>query len=62
MTIYKVRKDNLEFYVQQEMIEAYASMGYLVIKLDEHILTNEEIKSEVAPSNKTFRNAGEKDE
>ncbi|POP34789.1 hypothetical protein C3B58_01245 [Lactonifactor longoviformis] len=62
MTLYKARKDNIEFYIQPEMIEAYAAMGYVVIKLDERILTDEEMKSEITLGERNIGSAGGRNE
>ena len=44
------------------MIEAYAAMGYVVIKLDERILTDEEMKSEITLGERNIGSAGGRNE
>ncbi len=38
MDLYIARKDNIQFYIQPEMIEEYANMGYTIISLEEKIV------------------------
>lgn len=38
MPLYIARKDNIQFYIQPEMVEAYANMGYTIIKLEEKVV------------------------
>lgn len=45
MTLYKARKENAGFYIQPDMIEDYAKLGYEIIKLEEVIVTD--VKSEI---------------
>lgn len=44
MPLYIARKGNGQFYVQPEMVEAYANMGYTIIKLEEKVI--EDIQAE----------------
>lgn len=45
MDLYIARKDNIQFYIQPEMIDVYANMGYTIIKLEEKIV--EDVKTEI---------------
>lgn len=47
MALYKAKKGNSGFYIQPEMIEGYAALGYEIIKLEEVVITDvqSEIKS-----------------
>lgn len=36
--LYIARKDNIQFYIQPDMIEDYAQLGYTIIKLEEVIV------------------------
>lgn len=44
MTLYKAKKGNIGFYIQPDMIEDYAMLGYEIIKLEEVVV--EDVKSE----------------
>lgn len=45
MPTYKVKKGDIEFYIQPEMIEGYAKLGYEIIRIEEVVV--EDIKEEV---------------
>lgn len=45
MDIYKVKKGNVEFYIQPEMAEAYSMMGYEVYKLVETLIEDVEAEA-----------------
>lgn len=45
MTLYKAKKGNIGFYIQQDMIEDHAMMGYEIVKLEEVVV--KDVKSEV---------------
>lgn len=45
MPLYIARKGNGQFYIQPEMVEAYASMGYKIIKLEEKIVEDVEAET-----------------
>ena len=38
MTLYKARKDNINFFIQPGSIKSYAQEGYEIIKLEEMII------------------------
>ncbi len=42
---YKVKKGNIQFFIQPEMVEAYANMGYTIIKLEEKIVEDVEAEA-----------------
>lgn len=44
MDTYKVRKDNIEFHIQPEMIEWYTANGYEVFKLTEIPIANPQLE------------------
>lgn len=54
MAIYKAKKGNSGFYIQPDMIEDYASLGYEIVKLEEVPIND--IEAEVAEISK---NGGE---
>lgn len=45
METYKVRKDNIEFYIQPNMMEAYSMMGYKIYKLVETLIEDVETEA-----------------
>lgn len=40
MTIYRVEKDGITFYIQPEMLDYYASNGYEIFKTEERRVTD----------------------
>lgn len=45
MPLYIAKRDNIQFYIQPDMVEAYANMGYTIIKLEEQVV--EDVRAEV---------------
>lgn len=43
--LYIARKGNIQFYIQPDMIEDYAQLGYEIIKLEEVVV--KDVKKEV---------------
>lgn len=59
MTIYKAKKGKIGFYIQPDMIEDYAALGYEIVKLEEVVVTD--VQSEVqsiANELSTYENNG----
>lgn len=46
-TLYRVEKDGRSFYVPEELVEAYAQMGYAVYRtVEERVEFGKEVKDE----------------
>lgn len=52
MTTYKAKKGNQGFYIQPEMIEDYAKLGYKIVKLEEVVITDVESEIQSIEENK----------
>ncbi len=42
MTLYKAKKGNAGFFIQPDMIEDYANLGYTIVKMEETEVTDVE--------------------
>lgn len=50
MNLYLARKDGVQFYIQPDTLELYASQGYTIIKLEEVVLNDTQISEISAQS------------